>query len=183
MRILAPGAPHRHPPKSILSVHLPSALAPDRAARPGPPWRGLHCCPSSSGAAAPGPWDLFTDKTEQPQALQALLAVPLLAPASHCSQQHNLETPKPHLRETWLEQRQVVSPGHPTVAPLAPQPQITHLCPKLGWISSKHGDILINSSVPESSEAQGGHLPAIQGLSPGHLKQDLVNPRGGIWEP
>lgn len=72
-----------------------------------------------------------------------------------------------------------MSPGLPIVAP---QPQNTHLSLKLGGISSKHGDILIYSFVPESSEAQGGHMAALQGLSPAHLRQDLVNPRGGIWE-
>lgn len=155
MRILTPDTAHRQPSKSTLSVHLPSALA-GRVARPGPPWRGFHCCPSpSSGAAAPDPWNLCRDKTDQPQALQAYLS--LHAPASHCSHITNRrhqklisETPKAHLGETWLGAETSGVPRAPTVAP---QPQITHLFLKLGGTSSTNGDILIYSLIPESSEA------------------------------
>lgn len=67
--------------------------------------------------------------------------------------------------------------GVPRAPIVPPQPQVTHLCLKLGGISSKHGDILIYSFIPESSEAQGGHMPALQGFSPGQLKQRPCEPK------
>lgn len=176
MRILASDAVHTQYPKNTLGVHLPSALA-DRVARPGPPWRGLHCC--SSPSSAPGAWNLQIQSSLRlckPTWPCPSMPQPPTAPTA-C---HNLETPKPHLRDMWLEVETSGVPRAPHCGTTAPDhtPVL-----KLGGTSSKHGDILIYSLVPKSSEAQGGHMPALPGLSPGHLKQDLVNPRGGFWEP
>lgn len=147
MRILEPDAPHRQPPKSTRGVHLPST--PDQVARPGPPWRGLHCCSPSSGAAASGSWNLFRDKTAASGSASPLGCVPA-CPSLPLLPHHT----KTSFQRKWLRTETSGLPKPPIVAP---QPQITYLSLKLGRISSKHGDIFIHSFVPESSKVQGGH--------------------------